>query len=192
MNWLKKIWHDPVGSKVIAVGVVTAIAVGITTAKGAWPSVWAAIKVAFLWLGETSAIYNWFWLLWALATIVMAGAIAIAYAQSRSEQTVSYEEYNGEIFFGVRWGWRYVNGDVAHLVSFCAKCDYQIYGTQGYEMGMEDALIYTCEDCGHKSEAIEGKRSEIENRVLRSIHKRLRNGTWRDVVEEKLAEQGEH
>ena len=191
MNWLKKIWHDPVGSKVISFGLIAVIVAGYTTAKGAWLSVWAAIVKGFWWFFETSAIYNWFWLLWAALTIFVARKIAIAFFEGRSAETVSLTEYDQEVFFDVQWRWGYADSEIINLTSYCKKCDYQILGTRHNLLGMEEGVKYMCEDCGYESEVIEGTRSQIENRVLRYIHKRLRNGTWRDIVIEKLAEQGD-
>ena len=190
MNWLKKIWHDPVWSKVIAVGVIAVIAAGITTAKGAWQSVWAEIIGAFLWLGETSAIYNWLWLLWAIVTLIVMGMIAIAFVQNRTMETVSFKEYNEEVFFDVQWRWQYADTMIVNLTSFCSNCDYQVFADSGLPYGASQPTVFQCEDCEYSPKPIDCSASELESRVKRSIHKRLRNGTWRNVVDQKFAEEG--
>jgi hypothetical protein len=61
LHWLKKIWHDPVGSKVIATGIVAVlgiIAAAITT-LGWWAVIWQFLLA-------TQVFENWRWIVMGL------------------------------------------------------------------------------------------------------------------------------
>ena len=107
-------------------------------------------------------------------------------------ESISRDEYNQEYFFGVIWRWHYIGNEVFGLRTFCRKCDYELEAQETYRpsRGLE-MVLFRCEECGHAALPIDGTEEMLEDRVTRKIQHRLRNGTWRDIVEQKRVEEGE-
>jgi len=82
-------------------------------------------------------------------------------------------------FFGIRWCWSYgSDGAVVDLFSLCPACDYQVYPIDAGIYRAAPRIAFRCEDCGRNLGQFEGVPEQLESRVIRGIHKKLRANTW--------------
>jgi hypothetical protein len=82
--------------------------------------------------------------------------------------------YTADTFFEIKWRWKYLGGQIDELVSFCPKCDYQIYPKRSGGFHAAPGFIYECEDCRSFAQVFDQPPEEIENKILRMIQKKLR------------------
>lgn len=183
MSLLKKIWGDPVWSKVIATGIVAVVAVVATYLAGWWPTFAAFAKKVASFGAATTTVPNWLLILLSLCAVALLFFLGIALwtiIAPGSSEPLPRASYREDDFFGIRWRWSYnTDGDIVRLMSFCPGCDYQIYprDVSGYQE--PEHLKYNCDDCGARINEFKMPEEEIESRVIRQIHKKIRSGSWR-------------
>lgn len=184
---LKKIWADPVWSTVIAAGIVALAAMVATYFAGWWPNIAGSVlRLGDLALAVTP-VPNWLLALLVLcallvmALLLIAGWAIVVPSTSRS----SFHRYNEDEVFGIRWRWRYgSDGGISNLVSFCPRCDYQIFPRNISGFRAIDHLEYRCDDCGARLGEFELPVEEMESRVRRQIQKNIRSSGWRQPEKE--------
>ena len=93
-------------------------------------------------------------------------------------------EYRKDSFFGVTWRWEYGQHGVFNVVPFCPMCDMQIRPSLDYVGSFEHRTGYNCDNCGHQT-SVDGQHEYIEDQVTRQIHRKLRSGEWKRVVEKQ-------
>ena len=182
---LKKVWTDPVWSKVIAAAIVAGLASVITYFGGWWPNIGLFLSSAGSLAVSSTSVPNWLLAVLVLCAIVVLVVVAIGLCATFFSQNVrpSYLTYAEDVVLGIRWRWRYgSDGAIYQLVSFCPNCDYQIHPRDVAAYRAVDHIGYRCEDCGALVGDFQMSLDEIESRVTRHIQKNLRTGTWSDVV----------
>jgi hypothetical protein len=174
---VKKVWNDPVGSKVIATGVCALLA-----AAGAWWWHDVVNATIALWNYVTADIVVPRWVagvvsLWALLTTGLLVALRIeAVAEAKSPN--DWRSYRTDEFFGLRWRWKlFDNGRPYDICVFCPACDYQLNPEHDNPYYAVDAIRFQCH-CGHAPWRYQESWDSLESRVTRTIQQRLRNGTW--------------
>lgn|SRR3990172_993287 len=181
----KKVWSDPVWSKVIAGAILTGLASLVAYLAGWWPNIVSFVSEIGSLGASSTRVPNWLLALLILAgtvVLVLVGVTLWALLFSR-DAPPSFRSYTEDVVFGIRWRWRYDTGGVIYnLVSFCPKCDYQIFPRNVAAFQPVDRLQYKCEDCGAVVREFEIAFEEIESRVMRHIQKNLRTGAWRELV----------
>lgn len=182
---LKKLWNDPVGSKVIATAIVALLAFATSYFAGWWPTVWDATKSFFLWFGETTPTYNWV-LVIAGCLFLLALVLAVAALResgNREGQAVSHMLYTLDTFEGLTWRWKIgERGVIWDLYAFCPSCDYQVFAHSASSFRALDVIQYSCDSCGYRTREFQESAEHLESRVVRLIQQKLRNGSWLDVV----------
>jgi len=186
---LKKVWTDPVWSKVIAAAIVAGLASVITYFGGWWPDIASFFSRAGSLAISSTFVPNWLLavlILCAIAVllIVTIGLWALFFSHDAG---LAYLSYTEDLILGVRWRWRYgSDGAIYKLVSFCPSCDYQIHPRDVAAFRAVEHIQYRCEDCGAMVGDFQMPLDEIESRVMRHIQKNLRTGTWSGVVNAQL------
>ena len=145
---LKKIWVDPVWSKVIAAGIVAVAAAVATYFAGWWPKVGRAVSRLGDLAVAVTPVPNWLLALFILCAIVVLAILLITgwAIAVPSKEGSSFRAYVEDEFFGIRWRWRYGNdGAIYSLVSFCPRCDYQIGPQNISGFRAIDHLEYRCD-----------------------------------------------
>ncbi len=180
LNFLKRIWHDPVISSVIA-----AILIGFGSYFSPfWPLIKNFLIETITFLTKKTALPNWligFLLLLSfllLATKLIAAVRLLTSAKSASD----YRQYSQDEFFGIRWRWKYSygSGQPVELCPFCVKCDIQIRPADKssyYGRG----TLFKCDNTSCDAAAIEINEYlfEIEDKVARHLQQKARAGNWR-------------
>lgn len=176
---LKKIWADPVGSKVISSGLCVLGGVLITV-LGGWGAIGHAILTAWDFMLASTPIPRWaigFVGVWtAVATFILVGL----WFQSKAEaaEANSWRSYRSDHLLGLRWRW-YWNGQQPYgLHPFCPACDYQLDLIDDSDFRFIPAVKFQCV-CGHGPWRFEESWNSVEQRVAKLIQQKLRNETWK-------------
>jgi hypothetical protein len=177
-----KLWNDPVWSKVIA-GVILALGATIATYfLEWWPSFgrWGSQGYAFA-IASTPTPH-WLLLLLgllALPTLFLAVAIAWASIFPAKAQAPSWRDYTTDIYFGLRWRWRYSSdGGIYDAHTFCPHCDFQVFPQDVSSYRVIDHIAFRCDSCGRHLAEFQESFASVENKTKRFIQQRIRNGTW--------------
>lgn len=178
---LQKIWADPVWSKVISGGILALVAAIYASAHW-WTVLSAALIKSWSYAGEDVATPRWaYWvlLLWAVGTIIV---LALALIASTGETEAHWNTYKEDEFFNLRWRWRMDGeGYPYDICAFCPACDYQLDVDYDPSYYAEPHTTYSCPHCARTSMPFNESRSDVENRVVRSIQLALRNGSWKNA-----------
>jgi hypothetical protein len=187
----KKVWHDPVWSKVISGLILSALAwAGIHF--GWWTVVSKVARSAARWvfalLTGTSPIPHWliglagFMVL--LAFVILGLAVAATHSGSESAfariiPPPPWLSYTTDTFYKVRWRWTYrAGGEMTVPVCFCPRCDCQLVAhNRGRVPGM-DTTAFHCPACDGYIHEVDKPIDYIEQTVALFIQKKIRNNTW--------------
>jgi hypothetical protein len=179
---LHKIWADPVWSKVIATGIVAAL--GSSLAWAWWTPLLAWASACITFLGNATPVPNWLLgIAIVLSLVALGGAVLLGVVAFQDEGASSPDQYRRDHFLGMVWRWRYGRGnDIYSLVPFCPHCDFQIIPRHPSAYEAVDRLAFECEHCSQFSTTLDGTWNDIEGRVERLVHLKLRNGEWAKVA----------
>ena len=178
---IKKIWKDPVWSKVIAVGILGILASIVTYFFGVWPAIISTLIQVWEYVLETTLIPRWLlglmWIPCLLLVIVIFSEIKEKL--SKKETVTNWKSYTRDNFFGLQWSWRYIDNKINNLHSFCPECEYQIFPKE-VNGGYSAVPIFegSCDDCGYSIGAFEGYPDDLSEKVQLKIQKAVRTGKW--------------
>lgn len=198
MSTIKKIWHDPVWSKVIAAGVV-ALVTSLANHLFHWWS-WVGllkhtnqlIKASWAFFFSTSPVPHWLIGLGIILSIIAAAtlimviiaAIAARPAKSAQQSQVDWHAYTTDLFYGVRWRWDYEpSGQVRNPICFCPRCDCQLAMEE--PRGILELTIFHCPRCEQIVKEVENTPYQIEQTVVAFIERKLRNDLWKTESAER-------
>jgi hypothetical protein len=175
----KKLWHDPVWSKVIAAVIVAVPASVATYLLDWWPAIgrFAAQSYAFI-FGSTNTP-NWILLLLivlAVPTGLLSGAIVWQAVFPQKSAGPSWLNYTTDMFYGLRWRWKFLNGgEIYDTFIFCPHCDYQVIAHQSPYL---EHVEFFCDSCHRPLGEFQETFASLASKVERSIQQKIRNGTW--------------
>lgn len=177
---IKKLWRDPVWSKVIA-GVILAVGAAIGAySLNWWPAIGKFAAHSYELLLFSTSVPNWAILimgLLSLPTLLFLGAFAWQVAFPHKPPSLSWRDYNTDIYFNLRWRWKYFSdGQVYDMHAFCPHCDFQIYAQDIGSYRIIDHISFHCESCGRHLAEFQESLSSLENRTKRFIQQKIRNG----------------
>lgn len=178
---LGKIWKDPVWSKVIATGILAVFGLLGAYLLGVWPAIGRLASSALSFLLAPSSIPNWGIALLCLGVIpTIFGLVLFSWRmlKEKKDHAPNWMSYTYDDFFGLRWRWRYVDGNISGLCTFCPKCDFQVYARDSSNFRIIDRILYFCDSCGSNLAEIEESQYQLESKVKRFIQQRIRNGSW--------------
>ncbi|MBD3676790.1 MAG: hypothetical protein HUJ27_00115 [Rhodobacteraceae bacterium] len=188
---LKKVWTDPVWSKVIATGIIAGVGVLITSLGGWWPEVIIAINDIWLFLVATTTVPNWFLSLLVICSLLMLGVLLIgvwSLFRSESQPSDLWRTYREDYFFGLRWRWDY-GSDASHiylLTAFCPHCDLQVHPVDIARYSGVNRYEYKCEDCNVNLKTFDMPIPQIEDKVIRQIQKKIRNEYLKNTPQQQM------
>lgn len=204
---LKKAWHDPVLSKVIAAGVCATITwiVNYLFHLWSWSVQFEKLKraVGGVWtfLLTTSPIPHWLiglgGIIALLAVVILIGAVTSAAESAKQSQSLpgsdfntqpSWNSYTTDIFFGIRWRWSFQpSGEPTNPVCFCPRCGCQLRVAILTRFRGLPEIAFRCASCDCYVERINKSLSDVETEVSLLIQKNLRDRSWADRARNNLA-----
>lgn len=183
---VKRIWNDPVWSKVIAAAVIGAAAIVGSYLLGWWPIIKDFFQSIISFALSRSSIPNWVLCILLFSIICWLVFIVVRVWQALLTETgiQDWDTYVSDNFFGIRWRWRYGQDyDVRHLLPFCPVCDLQVHPHE--IMVFPGARsIYRCDRCNQLLAQIDMSWDELQDRVVREIHRKIRAETWETPTEQ--------
>lgn len=181
---LKKIWNDPVWSKVISAAILGAVALASAYFLNWWPTIGTLLATGVTFISASSSIPNWLIGLLALLTIPTIFILAVFCweAVRPSKQVLGWEAYTSDVFFGLRWRWQYSRTSQIHsLHCFCPHCDFQVFPLNVSSYAFQDKILFRCDSCHNSLGIFEESYSSLESKATRFAQQKIRNGTWDTV-----------
>lgn len=182
----------------IIAGIVSAVALPVLAWLFGWlGTVLSALATVVRFFLASSAVPRWLVVLLVIASLPSLNKILRALIGKPLSQTLNglskpdFRTYTKDVFEGFNgtvWRWRYMSSDnsIWNVTAYCPRCDMQLvphYDYSGYEAaGTRTTLV--CENCHWRAARIEGELDDIENRVTRLIHRKLRTGKWESTVKQ--------
>lgn len=171
MSFIKKIWTDPVWSKVIATAVL-----GVPALFFAYKSdLEKYLDIALSFVGTEIAISRGLFCFFALLTVlVIAVAVQRLFAKS-SLPLEPWRSYVDDSFFGLNWHWEYSEKGAVKLIgAYCIQCNYQVLPEL---MGAYRAVArvgYHCDSCEQTVTTDEDSIANVESKVRRYVDRNRR------------------
>lgn len=173
----RKLWHDPVWSKVIAGGITVALAGVATYFLDWWPDIAKGVRGTWRFLFQSSPVPHWLIGLLALLSLGLIVRVVVAFWRNLQTSPEPWRRYTSDEFFGLRWRWSYSGGMLSDLHPFCPHCDYLLISEQlGYAGA--PGMGFRCDSCGQQLPTFQEPIDHIKSKVGRLIIQKLRNGTW--------------
>jgi hypothetical protein len=187
---LKKLWNDPVWSKVIAAAI-------IALAGGAWLAHWqnwwtpiehatrVALGTSWMFLTGTTPVRRWIYsLLLVVAGLFVLLLVGLASTLYSTKESVSpfvpivrvedWRSYVTDTFYEIKWRWGYAGGEITHMLAFCPRCDYQMV-PEG--MSLISQISFRCDVCGRRYD-IQESWDSVRSIVKRLVQQKLRSETY--------------
>lgn len=170
----KKLWHDPVWSKIISAAIL-GLAGAFYIYFGGW---WSSIRrmgsslAAFAW--ASTEIPNWLLAVLITCTALVIGTAGYAFL-APTKILAPWLSYTSDVILGIKWRWRYGDkGLIYELWAYCPACDLQIYAHNASAYHVVDRIVYYCEDCQKKVAEFEMSEGALTNLIERTIQKKIR------------------
>lgn len=177
---IKGIWKDPVWSKVIATGILAAIASIGTYIFGVWPAIGSVISQGWSFIVARTPTPNWLLGLMAIPCLLVIFVLLLGIRErlSESEPAKTWKSYTRDNFFGLLWSWSYTGNQIDNLHALCPQCEYQILPKDVSSYTVVPRFDCSCDDCGYSAGSFEGYPDELHQKVKLKIQKALRTGQW--------------
>ena len=176
----KKIWADPVGSKVIS-GVIFAMlaSIGAYFHEWWWPATQHMLAQALAFIKASSTIPNWILGILGLLVLVavLAGAMQIWRLLLSSLQP-GWQGYTSDIFHGLKWRWRYSGHGIVDMYPFCPRCDYQLRAMNASHFISVYRTSFHCDHCNAELGTFDESFESLANKAERFAQQKIRNGQW--------------
>jgi hypothetical protein len=167
---LKKIWADPVWSKVISVGIVALIPIAYAYSQGWWPYIGQ-------WIVLNSPIPNWLLIILSILVFWKIGEIGIKFIYKPKRKAYAWTSFRKAKIDGIVWHWSYINNgcfDDDSLILCCPRCDYELRRDD------MNQFILKCKHCNRNirelSPSVDGPNSYVEfmDHIKLEIERRIR------------------
>ena len=182
----EKLWKDPVWSKVIATGIVAAVAALGAYLLGYWPFFRGAVSAGWNFLLAPNSIPNWviaLLVLGAVPSVILLAALAwqVIRGEAPGSSSLDWTSYTTDVFFGLRWRWQYSGGTIVRLNTFCLKCDYQLFSHEPSSYNFINRVSFSCDCCNGTLVEFKESEAELNSKVERLIQQKVRNNSWNVV-----------
>lgn len=179
----KKIWSDPVGSKIISTGLL-----GIAALAGSYFLDWWSVVRSVLTSIWTFALAKTLTPNWLLAVLIGLGGLVLFVLcvmlwQWMRPESPNWRSYVEDQFFGIRWRWRYGStGAILGMHTFCPHCDFQIFPSNASAYSVVERIAFHCECCNSRIGEFSESFGSLQNKAERFVQQKLRNNTWRELA----------
>jgi len=169
-------------------GIVATVVGGIALALLAklWPPAmkalawcWAKIVAAVGLFSNSYGVPGW-----VLGLLILSALpTALRFVRSlRTSEELPYLRYLEDTFYGAKWRWSWVSGNVANLWAFCPHCDSElVYDDSSCRqfMSTEHKTDFICEHCGHVRVAtvLGGNLAYALSAIDREIRRKVRSNS---------------
>ncbi len=160
---------------------------------GIFRTLWSWVTSAWIWLADVTPIYRWWYvtLLLSVAVSLIRVTISLIRAHRNQAQPIP-QHYGQDTILGLPWRWVYRDANLSinmnSLSAFCSTCDRTLEWSNAE---VEDIAVtgvfgyYMCREHGSIA-SISQPYNQFRLIVVDEILLKLRNGNWRQVVEQQL------
>lgn len=175
---LKKLWNDPVWSKVIAAVILAVAALLGTYFLNWWSTISRKVIDAYNFALSPTPLSNWgIGVLSLLATSTIIGLLARIW-QKIFPPSSHWQNYITDTFFALRWRWRYFeDGQICDVHTYCPHCDFEVYEDVSSAYRTVDRVAFRCDRCGRNLGEFNESFASLGSKVKRLIEQRNRNGS---------------
>lgn len=183
MPILKSAWKDSVWSQIIAAGIVALAGTIGTYLLGYWPVIKNGVAASWNFMFASTLVANWLLGLIGLVSIPLFLIFVLAIWESKGDKTPNWRNYTSDMFFNLRWRWRYAAGHIESLATYCPHCDYQIFPQEVGAYNFARRLGYSCDSCRRNLTELDETIHSLESKVERFIQQKIRNQSWHSKAE---------
>jgi len=192
----KKLWHDPVWSKIISALILSAVGVIWAWAHFDLWSIAAKItRAGFAFLIAKSPVPHWMLGLAGLIILAVLILVVAAFAATHNTSESAFDRivappawtaYTEDTFYNIRWRWAYKQGGgITTPVCFCPRCDCQLLVHNLGRFTGIDIIAFHCPSCDRDLKKLDEPLEYIEQAVILFVEKNIRNNSWKDRVQDK-------
>jgi hypothetical protein len=178
MNFIKKVWTDPVWSKVIATFICFAVPAAGLYALVHW---WGAVSVftgrAWNYVTADALIPRWvLCALYVLVAILAARSLQALLPRPKAPER-TWRDYTEDEFHFIQWRWKLdASGHPKIIKPFCCACDLEL-DIDGDNHSLVPHTVYACA-CGKTNMPFNARPYEVRDRIIKLIERKIRNGEW--------------
>ena len=182
--FIHKLWKDPVGSKLIATGLVAVLVM-----LGPWRGVWVQIKTALNAVGG-ALLYQVEIPIWLILILVPCVLLLIPFLQSfKSDNEESFVKYKSDEIFCINWSWDWslsgYNNDkysIKNLTARCPKCNSLLRLNSGH-FEFVQCINDECNWQWHGNRNVNKRieQEELEVKVLHVIDRKIKNNEYHNT-----------
>jgi hypothetical protein len=177
----KKLWNDPVWSKVIAGAILAAGAIGCSYFLNWWPTIGTYTSKTLAFSVETSKLPNWVigaLVLGVIPTVLLVGVVTWVSLHPEKESVPDWSSYTTDMFHGMRWRWNYLGHSLGDMHTFCPKCDFQVFPYRDSAYAVVDRISFRCDSCHSSLGSFDEPWDSLESKTRRLVQQKLRNNSW--------------
>ena len=178
---LKKIWADPVWSKVISVGILALIGVWLTYFQSLWPKIFEFLRQSILLALSSSQVPNWLLLILGILAalyIIKIGRLTLYKFKPKKEENEQTQElYKQDLIFDISWHWTNMYGKIMDLLLCCQKCNYQLSPKNKFS-GLRPDIVFSCDHCNCVVAEFAKPLKDIYDQVYKEIQRKLRTNNF--------------
>lgn len=179
MTSFKKVWADPVGSKLISnfLWALLVLVGGYALIHWWGPFTAFIVRMWLYFIADTvvSRPVLWGLTLW-LGVSLAAGATYLVKRLLSAEPP--WKKYTEDEFQFMQWRWKLTGAaDPYDIRAYCPACDYELdISAVGHYL--EPKTRYTC-GCGKTAQEVRLHHENVLEQVTKKIQQRIRTGGWR-------------
>lgn len=178
---LKKLWDDPVWSKVIAGTILSVGALIVSYFLDWWPRIGRFANNVYDFAFLSTTLSNWvIGILGILAAPTVIVVVILIWKKLFSASSnIDWRNYRADSFSGLRWRWNYFNdGQIYDMHTFCPYCDFQVFAEDTRAHRAVGRIAFRCDSCGPGLGEFDEPYPSLANKVERFIQQKIRNGSW--------------
>lgn len=184
MERLRRVWKDPVWSKVIA-GAITTAGIAIYAFVNERFARWIADSASFIGnsLARPTTIPAWSLILVVVVSAVLPIAILFLLSRRQSEQLAPsdpHQDYRDDIVFDFRWRWSFGYDQRAFdITMYCPRCDYELKPRM-FEGSHAEKGCYRCSYKPSRALGYVEDEDHLTHAVALEVERRARSEEWKN------------
>jgi hypothetical protein len=173
VEFIRKVWKDPVWSKVIAAGILFGVPAIVAYATNSWTIIGNFLTSIWHWLFETDTYPNWV-LIPASILGISVLFLLILKLKNHFSQVIYLDSYTCDDFYNLKWRWSFdYSYSINTIQSFCPECDHELSGLKAFTHNRLHHW-YNCPDCDFSSEVYKFTPDALHKKVILKIQKKMR------------------
>lgn len=180
---IKKLWHDPVWSKVIG-GLILASVTGGSYFAGWWPAIFRIFKRVFSFALAYTPVPNWLLTVLSLSAILTLCFLLLVIFPAR--ETPDWRSYTSDNFFGILWFWQFSAGGQLYAEDIqprCPKCLSVLEPAYDMHYKVTTEFAFVCDHCDFKRQFFD--LHDLRRKIIKEVDRKIVSGEYKSVLAQK-------